>query len=170
MDSFGSAVWSSVGKKVITGLTGFFLIGFVVVHLIAAVGASDVSVLIQGETGTGKGTVARLLHDLSPRARQPFAHVDCAALAPSLPWLARLVWIVGASLQLGLTLAVISGWIGHNPFLPLHISPAWFIPAVGNIVARMAFPASMIGFSRAMAAAAKTARATGGVMAETNPK
>ena len=34
MDSFGSAAWSSVGKKVITGLTGFFLIGFVVVHLI----------------------------------------------------------------------------------------------------------------------------------------
>lgn len=34
MTSFGSAAWSSVGKKVITGLTGFFLIGFVVVHLI----------------------------------------------------------------------------------------------------------------------------------------
>lgn len=34
MNSFGSAAWSSVGKKVITGLTGFFLIGFVVVHLI----------------------------------------------------------------------------------------------------------------------------------------
>ena len=34
MNSFGSAAWSSVGKKVITGLTGFLLIGFVVVHLI----------------------------------------------------------------------------------------------------------------------------------------
>ncbi len=34
MVSFGSAAWSSVGKKVITGLTGFCLIGFVVVHLI----------------------------------------------------------------------------------------------------------------------------------------
>ena len=34
MASFGSALWSSVGKKVITGLTGFALIGFVVVHLI----------------------------------------------------------------------------------------------------------------------------------------
>jgi succinate dehydrogenase / fumarate reductase cytochrome b subunit len=34
MDSFGSAAWSSVGKKVITGLTGFLLIGFVIVHLI----------------------------------------------------------------------------------------------------------------------------------------
>lgn len=34
MTSFGSALWSSVGKKVITGLTGFLLIGFVVVHLL----------------------------------------------------------------------------------------------------------------------------------------
>jgi len=34
MASFGSALWSSVGKKVITGLTGFALIGFVLVHLI----------------------------------------------------------------------------------------------------------------------------------------
>lgn len=34
MDSFGSAAWSSVGKKVITGLTGFCLIGFVAVHLL----------------------------------------------------------------------------------------------------------------------------------------
>ena len=34
MISFGSAAWSSVGKKVITGLTGFCLIGFVAVHLL----------------------------------------------------------------------------------------------------------------------------------------
>ena len=57
------------------------------------------------------------------------------ALAPVLPWIARIVWLVGAGLQAGLTLAVISGWIGHRPYQPLHISPAWFIPAVGNVVA-----------------------------------
>lgn len=34
MASFGSALWSSVGKKVITGLTGLALMGFVVVHLL----------------------------------------------------------------------------------------------------------------------------------------
>lgn len=34
MASFGSIAWSSVGKKVITGLTGFALMGFVLVHLI----------------------------------------------------------------------------------------------------------------------------------------
>lgn len=34
MDSFGSAAWSSVGKKVITGLTGLAIFAFVIVHLI----------------------------------------------------------------------------------------------------------------------------------------
>ncbi len=34
MDSFGAIAWSSVGKKVITGITGFALVGFVIVHLL----------------------------------------------------------------------------------------------------------------------------------------
>jgi len=34
MASFGAIAWSSVGKKVITGITGFFLIGFICVHLL----------------------------------------------------------------------------------------------------------------------------------------
>ena len=40
--------------------------------------------LLQGETGTGKGLVARLVHELSSRRREPFVHVDCAALSPTL--------------------------------------------------------------------------------------
>jgi succinate dehydrogenase / fumarate reductase cytochrome b subunit len=34
MQSFGSTAWSSVGKKVITGITGFLLMGFIIVHLL----------------------------------------------------------------------------------------------------------------------------------------
>jgi DNA-binding NtrC family response regulator len=41
-------------------------------------------VLLQGETGTGKGVAARLIHDWSRRRERPFVHVDCAALSPTL--------------------------------------------------------------------------------------
>ncbi|PYG28345.1 SLAC1 anion channel family protein [Pelagimonas varians] len=60
------------------------------------------------------------------------------AMRADMPELARMVWVVGAIGQAGLTLAVISGWIGRKPFQPVHISPAWFIPAVGNVVAPIA--------------------------------
>ena len=44
------------------------------------VAASDATVLVEGETGTGKELVARALHDVSPRRRAPFVAVDCGAL------------------------------------------------------------------------------------------
>ena len=51
------------------------------VKTIERVAQSDASVLVLGESGTGKGLVARTLHALSPRAAGPFIHVDCGALA-----------------------------------------------------------------------------------------
>ncbi len=48
------------------------------------VAASDASVLIWGETGSGKGLVARALHARSARRGRPFVHVDCAALSPTV--------------------------------------------------------------------------------------
>jgi DNA-binding NtrC family response regulator len=42
------------------------------------------TVLIEGETGTGKEVLARAIHDASPRKRQPYVIVDCAAITPTL--------------------------------------------------------------------------------------
>ena len=52
--------------------------------LIERVAASDSTVLICGETGTGKEMAARLLHARSPRRSRPFVVVDCGALQEEL--------------------------------------------------------------------------------------
>jgi transcriptional regulator with GAF, ATPase, and Fis domain len=51
---------------------------------IARVAPTETTVLLLGETGTGKGLAAREIHAASARARGPFVHVDCAALSASL--------------------------------------------------------------------------------------
>lgn len=51
------------------------------IQAIAAIaGETPPTVLLLGETGTGKDVTARLLHRLSPRSDRPFVHVDCASL------------------------------------------------------------------------------------------
>src|SRR6056297_199003 len=60
-----------------------------------------------------------------------------ATLPISLP-ASHVMWVMGATGQGILTLAVISGWIGTRSFLHGHLSPAWFIPAVGNVIVPIA--------------------------------
>lgn len=69
---------------------------------------------------------------------------------------AKAVWIIGTALQGSLTIAVVSGWISHRSFEVGHLTPAWFIPAVGNVIVPVAgarlgyFEISWLFFSTGM--------------------
>lgn len=54
------------------------------INMASRVAASRASVLIQGESGTGKEVIARLIHQLSPRAHKPIIVVNCGALPENL--------------------------------------------------------------------------------------
>jgi len=51
---------------------------------ISLVAPTNATVLIEGETGTGKEMIARMIHNNSSRANQPFVPVDCGSIAPTL--------------------------------------------------------------------------------------
>jgi len=53
-------------------------------RLVSKVAPTDSTVLISGESGTGKGVIARLVHQQSPRAGQPFIPVNCGAIPENL--------------------------------------------------------------------------------------
>ena len=52
--------------------------------IVSRVAPTDATVLLEGETGTGKELIARMIHRNSLRSSQPFVPVDCASIAPSL--------------------------------------------------------------------------------------
>jgi DNA-binding NtrC family response regulator len=53
-------------------------------HLVTQVAGAPSSVLIEGESGTGKGVLAKLIHKRSPRSRAPFVDLNCAGLSREL--------------------------------------------------------------------------------------
>ncbi len=52
--------------------------------LLERAAATDATVLLEGETGTGKGAVVEAIHAQSARARGPFVVLDCSSIAPNL--------------------------------------------------------------------------------------
>src|ERR1700691_4825455 len=55
-----------------------------VLNAINLVASADCSVLVQGETGSGKEVIARRIHDASPRRQNRFVAVNCAAIPSAL--------------------------------------------------------------------------------------
>jgi DNA-binding NtrC family response regulator len=70
-DRFGRALGTSVAMRRIF-------------QMLPRIASSDSTVLIEGETGTGKTLVADAIHQASPRAARPFSVVDCGAIPPTL--------------------------------------------------------------------------------------
>jgi len=70
-ESLGEMVGSSLRMREIFGL-------------LERIGPTEATVLIEGETGTGKDLVARTVHDLSRRKDKPFVIVDCGAVSGTL--------------------------------------------------------------------------------------
>lgn len=65
----------------VVGVSPPMLKVFEQIHQVAP---SRTTVLLRGESGTGKEVMARAIHSLSPRAREPFVGVNCAALTETL--------------------------------------------------------------------------------------
>ncbi len=67
-----------------TELIGFSPKMIEIYKVISKVAPTDATVLVEGETGTGKELIARMIHRNSRRAEKPFVPVDCGSIAPSL--------------------------------------------------------------------------------------
>src|SRR5208282_89431 len=80
--------WDLAGEAVesdwLPGMIGRSVAMREVYRLVRLVAKRDTTVLIHGETGTGKELVAEAIHGLSPRAKHPFVVVNCAAIPESL--------------------------------------------------------------------------------------
>ena len=55
-------------------------------------------------------------------------------LQSHLPGVAAGLWYLAAAVQAVLTVVIVSAWISHRAFGPAMLSPAWFIPAVANVI------------------------------------
>jgi transcriptional regulator with GAF, ATPase, and Fis domain len=70
-DRFGPAIGASLAMRMVFGI-------------LERIAPTDATVLLEGETGTGKDVLARAIHLGSPRAKQPLVVVDCGAVSYSL--------------------------------------------------------------------------------------
>ncbi len=71
-------------KEKLGGMVGRSLLMRQIFGLIERIAPTDATVLIEGETGTGKDVLARTLHELSKRKDAPFVVVDCGAVSGTL--------------------------------------------------------------------------------------
>lgn len=62
----------------------------------------------------------------------------CSGILPHARGLVEAIWIAATAAHLLIILGVVSAWISHRTFEQAHLTPAWFIPAVGNVLVPVA--------------------------------
>src|SRR5215475_5702768 len=89
--SYGAANVSACGEvntehhaSAVAGIVGLSSALLNVLQLVEMVAASNATVLLLGETGTGKELIARAIHERSRRQNQSFVTLNCAAIPNSL--------------------------------------------------------------------------------------
>jgi DNA-binding NtrC family response regulator len=80
----GDVVLDEPGPKEAFGILGRSTAMRRLLATVTRAAASDVAVLVLGESGSGKELIGRALHEGSGRAREPFVTVDCGSLSPTL--------------------------------------------------------------------------------------
>ena len=81
LTSFDTDIFSSGLKEVVIGESSAMKF---VWHLAERFAPSDIPILLQGETGTGKELFAKMIHSMSLRSNGPFVAIDCSTLPASL--------------------------------------------------------------------------------------
>jgi len=76
--------WENSSQHCFEGIVGESPALQKVLEQVAIVAPTDSTVLLHGETGTGKELVARAIHNLSPRRERSFARMNCAAIPSGL--------------------------------------------------------------------------------------
>jgi transcriptional regulator of acetoin/glycerol metabolism len=73
----------NTGAAAVLGMIGDHPSMLAALHRAEQVAASRVTVLISGETGTGKGLLAEIIHRMSNRSQGPFVELPCVTVSPS---------------------------------------------------------------------------------------
>ncbi|WP_439122478.1 SLAC1 anion channel family protein [Marivita sp.] len=139
--AFFSAVMGLLGTSLAVEAAGFSTVSHLIAGLAALVFAAQ-AVLYAAKAVKHPGAVSAEWNHPIKLAFFPAISISLLLWAVVLrgvsPGLATSIWLFGALLQGILTLAIVTSWISHRGFGVGQMSPAWFIPAVGNVVAPIA--------------------------------
>lgn len=139
--AFFSAVMGLMGTSLAVDIAGFAAAGHVIAGFAGLVFVTQLAFYAMKALRYPGAVAAEWNHPIK-LAFFPAISISlllgAIALRSMSPEIATVIWSVGAVGQAVLTLAIVTSWISHRGFGVGQMSPAWFIPAVGNVIAPIA--------------------------------